>query len=209
MNNHLIVYAKRPIAGYTKTRLAAGIGAEGAAGVYARMLYSLLFDIQAHQTKSLQLTLSLASTEDIPFFHAAFPEWTVTHQVKGDLGFRMTTSMKQEFQNGASKVVLVGSDIPYLSHSHIQQAFDGLDHSDIVFGPTNDGGFYLAGTTIPTLDIFRDIEWSTPSVLNKCQQNAFKQGHSVKLITKLYDMDTEKEYFDWQQRLLDRTQAKE
>lgn len=209
MNNHLIVYAKRPIAGYTKTRLAAGIGAEQAAGVYARMLYTFLAELQTVKNKALQVTLSLASEEDIPFFNAAFPEWTVTHQVNGDLGSRMSTSMQNEFKNGAGKVVLVGSDIPTLSTNHIQEAFDALDSSDIVFGPTNDGGFYLIGTTIPTLDIFTDIEWSTSSVLKACQHTAEKQGLSVSLITELYDMDTEKEYFAWQRRLLNRTKTKE
>lgn len=206
MTNHLIVYAKRPLAGYTKTRLAAGIGAEEAAGVYARLLYSLLSTIESAVWEShLDKTLSLASDADIPFFKSAFPEWKVTAQVKGDLGKRMSTSIQQEFQSGAEKVILIGSDIPFLYPNHIQLALETLKEIDVVFGPTPDGGFYLIGTNIPTLDIFTDIEWSTPTVLAGCVQNAEKQGYSTTNIAELFDMDTKKEYLAWQQRLTGRT----
>ncbi len=210
MSNHLIIYAKRPLAGYTKTRLAAGIGAENAAGVYARMLYSFLTKISQTQWKPHPyITLSLASKADIPFFKHAYPEWKVCTQAEGNLGTRMTNSIQNEFAVGAKKVILVGSDIPDLSPENIQTGFDILDYQDLVFGPTPDGGFYLVGTTAPTQNIFENIRWSTSSVLSTCIMNAKAKNLSVAQIDELYDMDTRKEYFEWKQRLIGRTIEKE
>ena len=210
MVNHLILYAKRPFAGYTKTRLAAGIGAEEAAGVSARLLYFLLADMNKVQSENaVDCTLSLASPEDVPFFKAAFPEWNVTAQINGNLGERMAASIQQALVSGATKVVLAGSDIPSLNHRHILEAFQSLDANEIVLGPTLDGGFYLIGTTVPVDDIFEDIPWSTPEVLQKCLQKAKQENLSIDCIRTLSDMDTEKEYFQWQQRLMGRANDKE
>ncbi len=210
MTDHLVIYAKRPIAGYTKTRLAKGIGAQAAAGVYARLLYSLLVEVQETSRQfPFQVTLSLASKADIPFFRAAFPEWRVTHQVDGDLGKRMTASLHAEFSAGADRVVLIGSDIPFLSGDLIQQAFTKLDKYDVIFGPTVDGGFYLVGTTQRELQIFNNIAWSTATVFYDCQQNAIHQGLTVGSLAELFDLDTQKEYFLWQQRLTNTNNQKE
>lgn len=210
MKSHLIIYAKRPLPGHTKTRLADGIGSENAAGVYARLLYSFLTQIGQTQWKvPLNITLSLASQADLPFFAHAYPEWKVCVQKKGTLGERMTTSIKDEFAAGAEKVILVGSDIPDISSVHIQQGFDILEDQDIVFGPTPDGGFYLIGTTNPSLNIFEDVAWSTPSALSTSIKNATAKKLSFSLIDELYDIDTQKEYFEWSQRLTGRTTEKE
>jgi rSAM/selenodomain-associated transferase 1 len=210
LTDHLVIYARTPIAGYTKTRLAKGIGAQAAAGVYARLLYSLSVEVERSiQQAPLHVTLSLSSEADISFFLAAFPEWRVTHQVDGDLGERMTASLQEEFSAGAEKVVLIGSDIPFLSSDLIQQAFVKLDDCEVLFGPTVDGGFYLIGTTIAELAIFKGVAWSTETVLLDCQQNAINQGFTVDILAKLFDMDTQKEYFLWKQRLLNMNKQKE
>lgn len=46
---------------------------------------------------------------------------------------------------GITKGILIGGDIPGLGVDHIEQARDLLDTNDLVFGPSEDGGYYLIG----------------------------------------------------------------
>nr|MBC8444702.1 DUF2064 domain-containing protein [Chloroflexota bacterium] len=124
MKRHLIVYAKRPLPGYAKTRLGVVIGAEQAAGVYARLLYGYLLDLLRADLGNARIELSVASSADVPFFAAAFPELAVRPQVTGNLGQRMAASFAQGFAEGAEAVVLTGSDIPGLDSRLVRAAFD-------------------------------------------------------------------------------------
>jgi len=43
----------------------------------------------------------------------------------------------------ASACVLIGTDCPALTTTHLQQAFDELDRNDVVVIPAEDGGYVL------------------------------------------------------------------
>ena len=89
MQRRLILYAKRPIAGYSKTRLGKGLGDQAAAGVYARVLYSVLGETSEFATQGCSVQLSVASQSDVDWFSAAWPEFEVQPQIDADLGARM------------------------------------------------------------------------------------------------------------------------
>lgn len=104
MKKHLIVYAKRPLAGYAKTRLGEKIGLEESAGIYARLLYQCLLELVELDRNEISIELSLASSSDISFFKLAFPEFMVSTQVGLDLGQRFSQSFKKAFENGANRL---------------------------------------------------------------------------------------------------------
>ncbi len=136
---HLIVYARRPLPGYAKTRLGAGIGAEPAAGVYARLLYGYLHDLGcARWGEEVRVTLDVSAPADVPFFAAAFPEFDVLPQVEGDLGQRMAASFARAFAAGAKVAVLTGSDVPGLDAALVERAFALLESRTGVIGPAAD-----------------------------------------------------------------------
>ena len=193
MRRHLIVYAKRPLAGYAKTRLGAAIGAEQAAGVYARLLYTYLLDLLRTDLADTQITLSVASPAGVPFFADAFPELAVRPQVEGDLGQRIATSFAQAFAQGADAVVLTGSDIPSLDAHLVQAAFDALETAPAVLGPASDGGYYLIGLRAPGAPLFDGIEWGTGRVLAQTEALIRAQGISAMYLPEQFDVDTAEE----------------
>jgi hypothetical protein len=197
VKKHLIVYAKRPLPGYAKTRLGAGIGAEQAAGLYARLLYGYLLDLLRADLGNTRVELSLASPADVPFFAAAFPELAVRPQIAGDLGQRMAASFAQAFTEGAEAVVLTGSDIPRLDSQRVCAAFGALTEAPAVIGPARDGGYYMIGMRAPGVSLFDGIEWSTERVL--AQTEALARSHGIRLayLPELEDVDTEEEYDRW------------
>lgn len=211
---HLIIYAKRPLPGYAKTRLGAAIGDEQAAGVYARLLYTLLTDVAAADWPHTTIELSVAAPEDKGFFEAAFPEFIMRSQTEGDLGRRMAHSFNRAFDEGAEQVVLTGSDVPDLSSDILQAAFQALDtpspqqqgHPGVI-GPTDDGGYYVIGMRAPGADLFHGITWSTASVLTETEALAQRHGIALTRLKKLSDIDEGMGYQHWREQLLKRPQS--
>ena len=197
MKKHLIVYAKRPLPDYAKTRLGAKIGNEESAGVYARFLYRCLLELVALDIEELSIELSLAALDDIPYFELAFPEFHVNAQIGADLGQRFTHSFRAAFQTGADAVVVIGTDIPGLDRSIIQTAFAGLRGKDVVIGPDSDGGYYLIGTRNQAAILFQDIDWSSEFVFQQTKKLIQSQGLSIHQLPTLSDVDTEADFQRW------------
>jgi uncharacterized protein len=198
LNKHVIVYARRPEAGKSKTRLGASIGYQQAAGVYARMLFSYLHDLlKAEDLRDVQITLSVAEEESADFFKAAYPEFRVVMQIQGGLGERMKASFDDVFALGAEAVVLTGSDIPLLDSDRVAEAFVRLEDAQVVIGPAEDGGYFLIGMQHPGWDVFRDIPWSTDAVLERTEAQAAAVGLRSELLQGTFDLDTVAEYKRW------------
>jgi len=94
-------------------------------------------------------------------------------------------------QRGATRIVLIGSDIPTLPLSHIQEAFYHLEdsHCDAVFGPSSDGGYYLVGMRALHPELFENIPWSTSSVMAETSAQARKHNLNVALVPSWHDVD--------------------
>jgi rSAM/selenodomain-associated transferase 1 len=197
VRKHLLVYAKRPLPGYAKTRLGEAIGSEESAGVYARFLYQCLLELIELDLNDMSIELSLASSVDIPYFRLAFPEFTINSQIAGDLGQRFTQSFKGAFENGAEAVVVIGTDIPELDRSIIHSAFEVLADKDVVIGPDLDGGYYLIGTRQKNATLFQDIDWSSEFVLQQTENLINTQGFSIHYLPILSDVDTDDDYQRW------------
>jgi rSAM/selenodomain-associated transferase 1 len=146
--------------------------------------------------------LSVASSDDVPFFYDAFPELLVRPQVRGDLGQRMAASFEQAFAAGAEAAVLTGSDVPGLNSQIVRAAFEALDASPVVIGPASDGGYYLIGMRAPGAPLFEGIEWSSERVLVQTEALAGAQGLVVARLSELHDVDTVEDLVRWRQETL-------
>jgi rSAM/selenodomain-associated transferase 1 len=206
VRRHLIVYAKRPLPGYAKTRLGAAIGAEQAAGVYARLLYTYLLDLLRADLADTRIELAVAAPADVPFFAVAFPELAVRPQVGTDLGQRMAASFAQAFAQGADAVVLTGSDVPDLDAHLVQAAFDALETAPVAVGPATDGGYYLIGLRAPGAPLFDGIEWGTARVLAQTEALIQARGISAIYLPEQFDVDTTDELLRFRNRLNPRNQ---
>ena len=160
---HLIIFAKSARLGRVKRRLAADIGTMEALRFYRRNLAATLRMLGRDPRWQCWLFLDRGAGR----WPRNLPRRL---QARGDLGVRMETALRALPQGS---IVLIGSDIPGVSRSDIRHAFRGLGRSDVVFGPAEDGGFWLVGlaNSRAAPDLFKDIRWSTEHALADCTRN--------------------------------------
>ena len=194
--NLLQVFAKAPISGEVKTRLAADIGDAKACDVYKQLLSNTL---QNGVSEDWHTEIWCTPDDGHPFFKELSEQYKVSRRIQydGNLGQRMLYAL-QHGQLNAQKVVLVGSDCPVLSLETIQAAFNALDTCDVVFSPAEDGGYVLVGCNTTCEGMFEGVEWGVSKTL---QQNIFAIeycGLSCQLLPMLWDVDTLVDLKRWQ-----------
>jgi rSAM/selenodomain-associated transferase 1 len=109
---------------------------------------------------------------------------------EGDLGTRMQEAFREVFSRGYQNAALVGADIPDLSATIILDAIDILSGHDLVFGPAEDGGYYLVGMRKMIKEVFENVPWSSDKTLKKSLDQAQKFDYSAGFTKTLYDIDT-------------------
>ncbi len=201
MKKQVIIFARSPFSGQVKTRLAKTMGTQAARGIYARLLYETIFNLLSDSHPEVQVTLSLASQKGLRFFRDAFPELAVTVQSPGNLGRRMQTALNQAFEQGATKSVLIGSDLPGMKWDIIENAFEITNANTITLGPSTDGGFYLIGMSQIKRNLLANIQWSTPAVLTQLQNNLKQAGLQTILLPTRRDIDQEEDWREWQSKI--------
>jgi rSAM/selenodomain-associated transferase 1 len=175
----LLVFARAPRLGAVKRRLAAGIGAMAALRFYRASLAALLAEVAPDR----RWRSCLAATPD-----RARPRWPrrlpVLPQGAGDLGARLDRAVR-----GRRRVVIVGSDIPGVTRDDIAAAFRALGRADAVFGPAEDGGYWLVGLAPRRpLRPFAAVRWSSEHALADTLANF--HGRRIALLRTMRDVDT-------------------
>jgi uncharacterized protein len=162
MRRTLVLFVRAPLLGGGKRRLAREIG-DVAALRFERAMIGLLLRRLA---KDGRWRLRIAVTPDKACRRARHRRCAVetVGQGAGDLGLRMRRVLAN---CPAAPAVLVGSDIPALDTHHIAEAFRLLGQKDLVFGPAEDGGFWLVGARHPRRlpPLFERVRWSGPDTL--------------------------------------------
>jgi uncharacterized protein len=110
-------------------------------------------------------------------------------QSEGDLGMRMDRSISSAHQQGAERVVLIGTDCPKLTADILVQAFTELLTRDLVLGAALDGGYYLIGMRQPQPELFVGVEWSTDRVLQQTIAIANRLNLEIGYLPTLADID--------------------
>ena len=190
MNRALITVSKKPEPGRTKTRLCPPLSGEQAAALYHSFLLDTLELMQ--QVEETQPVLAYTPDEAEPFFRELVPDgFELTPQVGPDLGERLHNVLSGCLQNGYDQVAVMDGDSPTLPVEILRQAFAALNDPgiDVVFGPCEDGGYYLIGLKQPNPALFRDIPMSTPQVAEETLRRAEAQGLCVHLLPRWYDVD--------------------
>lgn len=190
MKEVLMVFVKNRTAGKVKTRLAADIGDKAALEVYNKLL-NYTQKVVAQSAMSIQVWFSELIPEhsnwvDIPA--------QLKLQAGKDLGDRMSNAFRLNFEEGAEKVLIIGSDCAELTSDHLKKASKLLNQYDLVIGPAKDGGYYLIAMKEYRPELFLGINWSTASVLKETLRIAEEAGLTVTQMDELNDVD---ELEDW------------
>ncbi len=192
--NKVIVFVKNTISGKVKTRLAKTIGKDEALRVYLRLLAITKEEVSKVRAEKEVWYAWEVSENDI---------WDENYfkkkvQIEGDLGEKMKDAFKKSFDSGGEKIVLIGSDCPTLTNEVLEQAFNELNTSDVVFGPSEDGGYYLIGMSSYNPEVLEGIDWSTEKVMEQTEAKAKHIGIKLTKLKYLNDIDTEQ---DWKEYL--------
>jgi len=181
MRNTVVVFARAPRLGLVKRRLAKDIGQRAALRFHTSTLIRLLRDLLRCRRFRTVLALTPDGAKDrLP------PRVTRIGQGRGDIGDRMDAACRR-FRHG--NVAVIGSDIPGARASHAVAAFRMLGRHDAVFGPAEDGGYWLValGPRRPAQP-FVNARWSTKHALADTLRNF--RGYRVAFGPTLRDVDT-------------------
>jgi hypothetical protein len=184
MKSIVLVFAKAPISGTVKTRLAFVIGNKKALWVYKKLLY---------KTDS---ELKKLSQDVVVFYHGGpstifkkiFLAFQKKSQLGEDLGERMKSAFQWGFDKGYEKILIIGTDLWDLSKPLLENAFKQLDSNDYVIGPASDGGYYLLGCKKFTKHLFTEKKWGSPDVYHQTMKELM--GKSVAILDEKNDIDT-------------------
>lgn len=192
----LIVFAKDPVPGRVKTRLAAQLGDDRAAGIY-RALAEAAWSVcrGAQEALPCALWLYVDSAEG----WAGMDPWlvgadAVVPQPAGDLGVRIAKAFRLGFAAGFRRVAIVGTDVPGLHIGLFRAAFLGCGEGHAVLGPATDGGFYLLALGAAPEALFQGLPWSTPDTGAALRARGAGLGLAWTELAPLRDIDTPE---DW------------
>jgi rSAM/selenodomain-associated transferase 1 len=184
----IIVFAKAPVAGFAKTRLARVIGPQAAALLAARMLQETLAQAVAAGLGPVEL----CCTPDMS--HVQFAQEREKHglvlseQGEGDLGQRMCRAFERSLQEH-QRVLLIGTDAPDLWAGQLIAASHALHEHGAVFAPAHDGGYVLVGLARSMPAVFEGITWSTSQVMAQTRSKLAALGESCFELPAMHDID--------------------
>ena len=181
VKGRLAVFARAPVFGAVKRRLALSVGENAALDCYRKLLDNTVEAVMPFESEIWMAgeLADLSWTRGLP----------VRRQGVGELGIRMLAA----FTDGVK--VLVGTDIPAMSARYIEHAYVLLEDHDVVVGPTEDGGYCLLAMHEPHESLFKGITWGSSSVLASTLARA--ENLNVGFCEMLWDVDVEEDYCRW------------
>ena len=191
--NALIIFAKNPIPGRVKTRIAVESSPEIACKIYREIMeytFDTMKDLNVDKYIYWDEIPNLNISPSMNYFHHKL-------QSKGDLGERIKNSLVENFKI-YRHIILIGSDCPYLKLEDVELSFFKLkSKNSLVIGPCYDGGYYLIGMSEYREELFTNIPWSTETVLGKTISIANGLGYEIDFLSVLHDIDDLSDYINY------------
>lgn len=186
----VVIMAKEPVAGRTKTRLCPPLAPDEAAGFYEAMLADR--SAQVARLESVIPAVAFASLGERPApMHLVPAGFVAVPQPEGDLGVGLEAAAAH-FLAAGTPVVLVDSDSPTLPQIFLEEAVARVRDAgerDLVIGPSEDGGYHLIGMARLERSLFRGVPWSTGGVMAATLERAVAAGLAVHQLPAWWDVD--------------------
>jgi hypothetical protein len=199
----VVVFARAPVAGRTKTRLIPALGPERTAELYRCFLLDIVDRLRGVPA---DIIVAAAEQDDAAPLSAALGgrgrlavEFMV--QSGSDLGERILNAVRHTLSQGRPATVVIGTDAPDLPADVMGKALDLIGSHDLVVGPCSDGGYYLIGLRAAMPSLFRGMRWSHDSVLSETIKRAEELGLAVALLEPWEDVDTPDDLHRLRERL--------
>lgn len=172
--------ARQPVPGRCKTRLEPLLGPEGCA--------SLQTELVRHTLRCCPPGRTTVAVSDGDLDGLVPPGMATLRQRGAHLGERLAHAVEEV----GAPVAVIGTDLPSLRAADLDAAAAALDGHDVVFGPADDGGWWVCALREPAPEVFA-IEpglWGGSGVLDACVAAARAAGRRVTLIDERTDLDT-------------------
>lgn len=196
----LIIFTRWPIAGETKTRLIPVYGTEGAERIHRQLIARTASAASGLSGKANIVTAIADAPRDAAVDSLFARDWPAIAQRGEHLGERMANAITDAFSlhPDTEATVLVGVDCPDYSAALFRDAAMLLEANDIVFAPTEDGGYGLVGMRRSAWEsrlrhaLFDGIEWGTSQVMTAslARVAALSPLPTTLLMPTIWDVDT-------------------
>jgi rSAM/selenodomain-associated transferase 1 len=185
----LIIFAKKPLLGQVKSRLQPQISPEISLEIYRFFVEETLEKVKA--LSNVSIWLGCFPDQNDPWFLELSRKFQLRlfNQEGEDLGARMAQAFERLTREKIRKKVIIGTDSPHLPLHFIQSAFEHLEKTPVILGPSRDGGYYLLGLSGDPPSLFDGIAWSTDSVLKSTIRRLEDKNIPFKLLPEWYDID--------------------
>lgn len=197
MKRTVLIFAKPPLIGLSKTRLAKTLGKAEARRI-ARM--SMAKTLREVIDPRWDTVLYAAPDRYLSCgFGGLWPQNLPRRsQGTGDLTDRLGKGLAEA---PTGHVLFIGADAPDVSNALITRAFAALKGNAAVFGPASDGGFWLFGLTkrARTASPFDNVRWSGPHAMADVRANLGEAARVAELPT-LIDIDVADDWWAWRGR---------
>ncbi len=176
-----VIFARAPRRGEVKTRLATSVGDDLA----LRLATAFLLDSWNSVGQLAWIDPVVATTGPL---EGPLSSIVSCLQGTGDLGQRIER-MARAALTRRRRVLLLGADTPGLPHRFLEEARDLLDDSDVVLGPSEDGGFFLLGLRQCPRGLLAGLPWSQQGTLQALLDRFAGEGLTVSLLDPWFDID--------------------
>ena len=179
MKQAIILFTRVPYAGKTKTRMMPYLTAEECKRLHICFLQDVRQQCQKTQA-DLLISYTPAGADNEQKLRTIFGIQADYFPQEGNtLGEKMYHAIERVLSQGYESCILIGADIPEIKAEHLTEAFAVLTEKDIVFGRTEDGGYYLVGMKQPIPQAFGLSEYGHSKVLEQTVQQLQATGFSV------------------------------
>lgn len=191
LNPALVIFAKQPVAGEVKTRLAKHCGEQLAADIASLLVSETVkLVVQAWPGPRILYCWPDPDHELFRFLSGKY-DIKLASQCPGSLGDKMFAALAAESKRYGSAAVM-GTDVPHCSEKNLLQAYSLLSDDKPVIGPASDGGYYFIGMQNPDKRIFAGLNWGSDNVFGETVIRAREIDISFDKLDTLQDID------DWQ-----------
>lgn len=185
----LLIFAKAPLPGRVKTRLAGHFGKRGAARLYRRAMRRTLATALSSGVAPVRMWCAPDGRHPRLAALSAMADLRRRRQPPGDLGRRMHLASRAALSE-ADAVVIIGADCAPVTPAMLRSAFQALAAgADLVLGPAEDGGYVLIGLRRPVPALFSAMPWGGASVLRATRHRARRRGLRWLELPVCWDID--------------------
>lgn len=188
-DNAIIIFSRLPIGQETKTRLAPIFNETQRERLHLAMWQDIFSELI--KLRDTDIFLYWTGSGDIKNYLQFIPaKFYLRHQEGCNLGEKMKNAIHEIFSGSYKRALIIGADIPSMRAANLERAFNVLNNSDVVIGPSEDGGYWLIGMKKFIPDAFNIATWGNSSVLESTITSLKNAGISYNFADILNDLDT-------------------